>query len=110
MLHRRGLQPEQFIAPGDAKDETVVFQFEQREDGTEALVGDANGTLAPGTEFFNSYRDFVIPLFYRDWCKKNGISDVRSLVLRIVDGTPHVDDPARLPGSKVGFGAAVPAA
>merc|ERR1740123_43411 len=61
---------------GEGKNETVVFQWETQQDGTEALVGDANGLLAAGTEFYNSYRDFVIPVFYRDWCTKQKISDV----------------------------------
>ena len=37
---------------GEGKNETVVFQWETQQDGTEALVGDANGAprlLPPAT-------------------------------------------------------------
>jgi hypothetical protein len=98
---------------GEGTGETVVFQLEAKPDGTEAVVGYAYQDLEPGAEFFNNYRDFVIPLWYRDWTQANGIVDVRTLVLTIVDGggcgeeplwRGHDSDPARLPEGKVGFG------
>ena len=38
-----------------------------------------------GAEFTNNYRRFIIPDFYTAYCKKNNITDVRTLVLSIVD-------------------------
>ena len=41
--------------------------------------------VTKGAEFTNDYRRFIIPAFYTEYCKKNNITDVRSLVLSIVD-------------------------
>ena len=42
--------------------------------------------MVKGAEFTNDYRRFIIPAFYTEYCKKNNITDVRTLVLSIVDG------------------------
>ena len=56
-------------------------------DGCESIVGTALGKdIAEGQELTIDYRRFKLPLFYLDYCKKNSITDVRTLVLNIVDG------------------------
>jgi hypothetical protein len=89
---------------GEGATETVIFTFQTLEDGREALVGEAYVDLPKGAELFNNYRDFIMPRWYTAWTRKQKIVDVRTLVLRIVDGGGHKDDPPKLPDGKVGFG------
>ena len=81
--------------------ENLVITFETSEDGTELLVGDAYTDISVGTEIMNNYRDFIIAPWYQEWTRKNGIVDVRTLVLNIVDNGGHDNDPVRLPEEDV---------
>ena len=56
-------------------------------DGGECIVGTALGKdIAVDQELTIDYRRFKLPAFYLDFCKQNNITDVRTLVLNIVDG------------------------
>ena len=56
-------------------------------DGCECIVGTALGKdSAIDQELTIDYRRFKIPDFYLEYCKKNNITDVRTVVLSIVDG------------------------
>lgn len=63
----------------------VELNFEMI-NGEEYCVGTTlEEGVTKGAEFTNDYRRFIIPAFYTEYCKKNNITDVRSLVLSIVD-------------------------
>ena len=85
------------INHGEGATENLILTFEASKDGTELLVGDAYTDISVGTEIMNNYRDFIIAPWYTEWTKKNGIVDVRTLVLDIVDNGGHDNDPVRLP-------------
>ena len=56
-------------------------------DGGECIVGTAlDKDIAVDQELTIDYRRFKLPAFYLDFCKQNNITDVRTLVLNIVDG------------------------
>merc|ERR1712087_917521 len=59
----------------------VEFVDRVLEDGSVALVGRTIEAVSPDTELTNNYCDFVIPPFFLDFCKKNQIKDVRSMVM-----------------------------
>ena len=56
-------------------------------DGCESIIGTALGKdIADAEELTIDYRRFKLPSFYLEYCRKNNITDVRTLVLNIVDG------------------------
>ena len=56
-------------------------------DGIECVVGTTlDKEVSIDDELTISYRRFSLPEFYLEYCKKNEIIDVRTLVLNIVDG------------------------
>lgn len=59
----------------------VEFVDRVLDDGRVALVGRAIDQILPDEELTNNYRDFVIPPFFMDFCEKNGIKDVRTMVM-----------------------------
>lgn len=59
----------------------VEFVDRVLEDGSVALVGRTIEAVNPDDELTNNYRDFVIPPFFMEFCKKNQIKDVRSMVM-----------------------------
>ena len=63
----------------------VEFVDRVLEDGRVALVGRSMVTINPDDELTNNYRDFVIPPFFLDFCKKNNIKDVRTMVMEAMD-------------------------
>ena len=71
-----------------ADNEAITMELNlETVDGVECVVGTSMGKdIAVEEELTISYRRFVLPEFYLEFCKKNEIIDVRTLVLNIVDG------------------------
>jgi len=65
----------------------VEFVDHVLDDGRVALVGRAIDVILPNDELTNNYRDFVIPPFYLEFCEKNGIKDVRTMVMEALGDT-----------------------
>jgi len=72
----------------------VEFVDRVLEDGSVALVGRTIDDVSPDDELTNDYRDFVIPPFFMDFCKKNNIKDVRSMVMDAIGGENWREDDA----------------
>jgi len=53
--------------------------------GGSALVGDAMIDIKEGDEIYMDYRKFVIPDFFKAYCKKHGFQDVQASTLASVD-------------------------